>query len=1563
MPIDATEVFIENPDTCAVNQENSNPKEDGEVRRRALSIFRYLRDLALLKTAIVRDLNSYERVFWLDSVRGKKKCSAQCFRPDGVTCEGELVEDDIWMRVRKLDEPAAPAVPPALQEWIAPDSGANLDVPPRLLDQITDAPGRSDATLQYKFLKDHPELTGALAQYLEETWKPWAEKHKDWRDFQENVYSPLFSIHRDLKRLGEEFELVLGLGCISWITATTQRVRRHLVTAQVTLEFDPAGGEFTLRPSSDGAKLAIELDMLEAAEQPTIVQIDVIKSDLSGAEDDPWNFDVVDRALRGFARAINEQGIYHPDGYLPKQPERTPQVAFAPALLLRRRNSRGLLTAFKSIIEQLETGIHIPAGVRRLTSAGVEQTQDESREFRPDISQATSPKRIYFPRPANEDQQQIVEQLENRHGVLVQGPPGTGKSHTIANLICHLLATQKRVLITAQTPRALKVLRDKLPEEIKPLCLSLLGNDKTAQDRVEESVRRITDKADSWNAGGTDIEIRNADTKLDQLYRQETKLEREIRIFREMEIHEHSIAEGNYRGTAQAIANSVRRERSQFEWFHDTVAPDRPLAIFREDLSIYKEGCLRFPDSHIAELKMRRPKEGSEIMPDEKLLALVRHHRALQEQLHSSTVDTSGLSRCSLGDVKAAHFALQQFQDAVRQLPLSSNHWAISALDDLLRGASTKWNLLVFDTASAIDSVNSSMTRLEDVAVRMPANRDPDVLLADLSDLLDHLQNGRKMGFWIFRPRLVRRTIYICREAKVNGRACDTVVALSMLKEHIQRTITLKNIWREWEGKASPTTDPLRLQIAELGELLSILQRILEIDPFAKAASTALSRLQSATIPNLHELPEVDRFIVLCEHKIVQEEFKQADAQITTQAQVLRAIAGNPNSHPICAPDYSKWFPGSTGVGGFTNSHPVCARLAESIEMRNEQGLLSALDELHTLGCATDNWANWANLDKQLRGELPILIQSILQSPEDSVWIQRIEKWPAPYHWAQADAWCKKYTSQSQAEATEAELKRVKGQIAHLLEHAAAMRAWSSCLTAMSPAHEQHLNAWRQAIKKMGKGTGKYASHWRRVAQTELEQCRDAIPAWVMPLYRVFETVTPKPGIFDVAIIDEASQCGPESLILFYLAKKVIVVGDDKQISPSNVGLDKDQAKILLRQHLDGIDLANTFDVDSSLFDHGQIRLGKRITLREHFRCMPEIIRFSNDLCYNGSLIPLRQYPPKRLAPFVARFVADGKREGGPQSAKNQREAQAIVETIGACCHDPFYEGKTMGVISLLGEHQAKLIERLLLERIGAEEIDRRQIVCGDAYSFQGDERNVIFLSMVISMRGDGDKGFSALTKSSDQQRFNVAASRAQDQLWLFHSVKLEDVGNHECMRHKLLTYCYDPARHIAQSAGIDIASLREANDSTNRPKDPPEPFDSWFEVDVYLRLLGRGYRVLPQYKAGRHRIDLVVEGKTRLAVECDGDIWHGPERFDEDMARQRQLERAGWRFWRMPGSTFYHNPEVALEPLWALLKELGIGPMPATDGSGSSDGYIPCVAMPADNGIGIDRTGGKYRE
>jgi len=77
--------------------------------------------------------------------------------------------------------------------------------------------------------------------------------------------------------------------------------------------------------------------------------------------------------------------------------------------------------------------------------------------------------------------------------------------------------------------------------------------------------------------------------------------------------------------------------------------------------------------------------------------------------------------------------------------------------------------------------------------------------------------------------------------------------------------------------------------------------------------------------------------------------------------------------------------------------------------------------------------------------------------------------------------------------------------------------------------------------------------------------CIPKIPAWIMPLHRLWETVDAEPGLFDTIIIDEASQAGIDSLALLLLAKRIIVVGDDKQNSPEAVGVLEDDISRLAR--------------------------------------------------------------------------------------------------------------------------------------------------------------------------------------------------------------------------------------------------------------------------------------------------------------------------------------------------------------------------------------------------------------
>ena len=390
-------------------------------------------------------------------------------------------------------------------------------------------------------------------------------------------------------------------------------------------------------------------------------------------------------------------------------------------------------------------------------------------------------------------------------------------------------------------------------------------------------------------------------------------------------------------------------------------------------------------------------------------------------------------------------------------------------------------------------------------------------------------------------------------------------------------------------------------------------------------------------------------------------------------------------------------------------------------------------------------------------------------------------------------------------------------------------------------------------------------------------------------------------------IIDEASQADLNALIPLYLGKQIIVVGDHEQVTPLGVGKGQTILENLRKSMLQDIPNSHLFDNLSSIYDIGRQSFGDAIRLVEHFRCVPEIIAFSNQLSYEGKIKPLRESNSTDIKPACVACRVDGIRNGDT----NKGEARRIIDTIKAMILHPRYAHKSIGIISMLGAPQALLIQSMLHKEIPGVEIEKRRIQAGISGEFQGDERDIMFLSMVDSaategpLRTTGEGAFELIKK-----RYNVAASRARDQMWVVHSFDPDVHLTSADLRLKLLQHVRDP-----------LASLRAFNQEVGKTESP-------FEHDVLKRLTDAGYGVKSQWQVGYYRIDMVVEGAgRRLAVECDGDRYHPMEKLADDMERQSILERLGWQFVRIRGSAFFRDPELAMRPVFDRLGELDIPP------------------------------------
>lgn len=467
----------------------------------------------------------------------------------------------------------------------------------------------------------------------------------------------------------------------------------------------------------------------------------------------------------------------------------------------------------------------------------------------------------------------------------------------------------------------------------------------------------------------------------------------------------------------------------------------------------------------------------------------------------------------------------------------------------------------------------------------------------------------------------------------------------------------------------------------------------------------------------------------------------------------------------------------------------------------------------------------------------------------------------------------------------------------------------------LAPNVQAALRQFLAALARMPKSVGaKTAVRQRRILRDSLERAAKAIPCWIMPEWRVAEQLPPELGSFDLVIIDEASQSNILALPVVLRGRKVLIVGDDRQVSPSPIGIDDAAVTRLRNTYLRGQPLANQMDLATSLYELAGMMYPERVVmLREHFRCVEPIIRFSSRF-YNNHLRPLRlPKPSERIdPPLVDILVAHGRRRGDV----NDSEADVIVQEIQAAIADPKLNAagkRSIGVISLHADKQAKLIYDRLIEVVGPETMSAHRISCGDAATFQGQERDIVFLSMVHDR--------TTATKQSTrlyEQRYNVALSRARDRMVLVRSVTASDLKEGD-IKLAVLRHFQDPmsGTRVVQSDDVLVACQSE------------------FEREFGRRLLEAGYRLRAQVPAGGYNIDFVVEGAEdqRLAIELDGDSFHGPDRWAADVARQKALERIGWVFWRCWASEWEADKDGTFGDLVGALTRHGIEAIGAESG------------------------------
>lgn len=404
---------------------------------------------------------------------------------------------------------------------------------------------------------------------------------------------------------------------------------------------------------------------------------------------------------------------------------------------------------------------------------------------------------------------------------------------------------------------------------------------------------------------------------------------------------------------------------------------------------------------------------------------------------------------------------------------------------------------------------------------------------------------------------------------------------------------------------------------------------------------------------------------------------------------------------------------------------------------------------------------------------------------------------------------------------------------------------------------------------------------------------------------------------FDTVVFDEASQIFPQDAIgAIYRGKQLIVVGDSRQMPPSNffgsnVELDDGD-----EETGDITDFESILDLCSTTF--AQLRL------RWHYRSRYEqLITFSNRHFYDNDLVTFPSSTTDKKWIGVDYYcVEDGIFDH--RSRNNRKEAEFIVDLIYKNIEQ--FPDRSLGVVAF-SVSQQDLIDKLLSKRRQAdpskEFFFRRDaeepFFIKNLETVQGDERDTIIFSVAYAKDSSGRlmHNFGPLNRVGGERRLNVAVTRAKFNVQLVASIHHTDIdlGRTKAEGARLLKNYLDYAENGA------IAIEREVNVNSF------EQFDSEFELEVCEFLRQNGYDVDTQVGCSNFRIDLGIKRHDTsdyvLAVECDGATYHSSKNArDRDRLRQQILENMGWKFYRIWSTDWFKNTSVEKERLLKAAKE-----------------------------------------
>lgn len=484
-----------------------------------------------------------------------------------------------------------------------------------------------------------------------------------------------------------------------------------------------------------------------------------------------------------------------------------------------------------------------------------------------------------------------------------------------------------------------------------------------------------------------------------------------------------------------------------------------------------------------------------------------------------------------------------------------------------------------------------------------------------------------------------------------------------------------------------------------------------------------------------------------------------------------------------------------------------------------------------------------------------------------------------------------------------------------------------NCIVARQATHKGYLGVYSNKtselteLKLLTHEIDKQKRHipLRQLIQRAGRTLLDIKPCWMMSPFSVAQVLKPGTILFDLVVMDEASQILPEYAIgALARGKQAVIVGDPKQLPPTP----------FFRSVVDDSDEDESEDYDEidrqeSILEYFSSKIHKR-QLNWHYRSQHEsLILFSNREFYNDELVvfPSQKSEAEDLG-IKFKYIENGYFVNG----KNDNEAEFVAKQI--IRHITLHPDESLGVVAM-NNAQKECIEQFLEKYANSQDVHLDELInrpedslfIKNLENVQGDERDVIFISFTYGKDRDSGKvmqRFGPINQEKGWRRLNVLFTRARKRMHVFSSMRDVDILPNEASNG-----------HKSVKALKDFLTWAQTGRLPTPVTKTGRPADSDFEIAVMEMLKDHGFECEAQVGVASFFIDVAVKdpydpGAYLMGIECDGATYHSSRSARErDRLRQEILEQKGWKIRRVWSTDWFENPKATLSPIVVELQQL----------------------------------------